>query len=90
MPSLFVAESWVDEPSIRWFHRCDCCKRRFIRAKFYETYTHLHGDQALVWRWECSQCLINSITTVAESLMNAFQDIDKKTDSDTATTITSN
>jgi hypothetical protein len=74
--------SWVIDPTRRWFARCDRCGHRWLLADYYEVYGNIDADHiadctccqkkgrtpdALIWWWECTHCLLKTISRVAES-----------------------
>ncbi len=77
-----VACSWITHATRRWFDHCDKCGRRRLVARYYEVYGECPGcdrcrekgreEHILTWWWECTGCLIDTITAIAERDFDAL------------------
>lgn len=60
LPANRVA-SWVTEPDVHWFGRCDGCGKWRIRIQLYDCYPERFAEEG-AFHWQCAQCLIESLT----------------------------
>ncbi len=77
MPHHAKAAGWTAEHSRRWFARCDKCSTRRIVADYYEVYPPIdsEGDES-GWWWECSCCLLDTISGLLEDSLQKLESID--------------
>ncbi len=76
MPHHAKAAGWTTGHSRRWFSRCDKCGTRRIVADYYEVYPPIdsEGDES-GWWWECSRCLLDTISSLLEDQLQQMEDI---------------
>ncbi len=58
--------AWTIEPTRRYFQRCDSCGVRRPWANHYEVYYADADREECCWWWECTNCLIKTISDYAE------------------------
>ena len=79
MPHHAKASGWTTEHSRRWFTHCDQCSKWQVVADYYEVYPPLgsEGEEA-GWRWACTRCLLDNISTMLEDTLEQIDDLTKK------------
>lgn len=86
MPAMWA---WVLDPDRMWFHKCDRCQQRKLVANFYEVYGKCgtcptckrkgRKPGAGIWWWECTLCLLVTITDRAENRLLVKEDERRRT-----------
>lgn len=61
--------SWVTNPDVHWFGRCDGCGKRRIRILLYDCWPIVPDGH---FRWQCDSCMIDSLTEKLEALAEAL------------------
>ncbi|KKN84490.1 hypothetical protein LCGC14_0289520 [marine sediment metagenome] len=61
-----TANAWTQEPTRRYFKRCDTCDTFRPWASYYEVYYADVDREETCWWWECTKCLIKTVSDYAE------------------------
>jgi hypothetical protein len=64
--SCAAGNAWALQPDRRYFKRCDTCGTFRVWANYYEVYYVDLGREETCWWWECTTCLIKTISDYAE------------------------
>ena len=57
--------SWVTEPDMHWWGRCDGCGKRRIRLALYDCFPVVFMEGGGAFYWQCAECMIVSLTAKA-------------------------
>lgn len=61
-----AGNAWTIEPSRRYFKRCDTCHTLRPWANYFEVYFADVDKEETCWWWECTACLLETISDYAE------------------------
>ena len=61
-----AGNAWTIEPSRRYFKWCDTCHTLRPWANYFEVYFADVDKEESCWWWECTACLLETISDYAE------------------------